>query len=36
VPEIEIRQVFEITDFPDAPKEVVEMEHSFKSSRRQS
>lgn len=26
VPEIELRQVFEITDFPDAPPEVVEME----------
>ncbi len=26
VPVIELRQMFEITDFPDAPKEVVEME----------
>jgi hypothetical protein len=32
VPEIELRQVFEITDFPDVPKEVAEMERSFKTS----
>jgi hypothetical protein len=30
VPEIELRQVFEITDFPDVPKEVADMERSFK------
>jgi hypothetical protein len=30
VPEIELRQMFEITDFPDAPKEVVEMEQHFR------
>ena len=32
-PEIEIRQMFEVTDFPDAPPEVVELEQSFKSGR---
>ena len=32
VPEIELRQVFEITDFPDVPKEVAEMDLSFKTS----
>jgi hypothetical protein len=30
VPEIELRQMFEITDFPDAPKEIVEMEQHFR------
>ena len=30
-PEIEIRQMFEVTDFPDAPAEVVAMEESFAS-----
>jgi len=29
-PEIELRQMFEITDFPDVPPEVAEMEKSFK------
>jgi hypothetical protein len=33
VPEIELRQMFEIADFPDAPKEVVEMEQSFRASK---
>ena len=32
-PEIELRQMFEITDFPDVPPEVAEMEKSFKSGR---
>lgn len=33
--EIELRQVFEITDFPDVPSEVAEMEASFSASRSQ-
>jgi hypothetical protein len=33
VPEIEIRQMFEITDFPDVPASVAEMESSFASNR---
>lgn len=32
-PEIELRQMFEITDFPDVPPAVAELEESFKSSR---
>ena len=32
-PEIELRQMFEITDFPDAPPEVVEMDKVFTSGR---
>ena len=32
-PEIELRQMFEITDFPDVPPEVAEMEKSFKGGR---
>ena len=30
VPEIELRQMFEITDFPDVPPAVAEMEESFR------
>lgn len=33
VPEIEIRQYFEVADFPEAPREVVEQERSFKATR---
>jgi hypothetical protein len=33
VPEIELRQMFEITDFPDVPPEVARMEESFKAGR---
>jgi hypothetical protein len=33
-PEIEIRQVFELEDFPDVPKEVADMEKSFASNRK--
>ncbi len=33
VPEIELRQVFEITDFPDVPEDVAAMEESFSSGR---
>ena len=33
VPEIELRQMFEITDFPDVPASVAEMEASFSSNR---
>jgi hypothetical protein len=33
VPEIELRQLFEITDFPDVPPEVAEMEQTFKAGR---
>ena len=33
VPEIELRQMFELEDFPDVPPAVAEMEQSFKSSR---
>src|SRR2546428_4816368 len=31
VPEIELRQMFELEDFPDVPPAVAEMEQSFKS-----
>jgi len=31
--EIELRQMFEITDFPDVPPAVAEMEKSFKARR---
>jgi hypothetical protein len=31
--EIEVRQFFETSDFPDVPQNVVEMEQSFRSSR---
>jgi hypothetical protein len=30
-PEIELRQLFEITDFPDVPPSVAEMEKTFKT-----
>jgi len=33
VPEIELRQMFELEDFPDVPPAVAEMEQSFKSAR---
>jgi hypothetical protein len=33
-PEIELRQLFEVTDFPDVPQEVVEMEQNFKTAKR--
>ena len=33
VPEIELRQMFELEDFPDVPSAVAEMEQSFKSGR---
>jgi hypothetical protein len=33
VPEIELRQMFEITDFPDVPAGVAELEESFKGGR---
>jgi hypothetical protein len=32
-PEIELRQLFEMSDFPDVPAEVVEMAAKFESSR---
>jgi len=32
-PEIELRQMFEITDFADVPPEVARMEESFKAGR---
>jgi hypothetical protein len=32
-PEIELRQMFEITDFPDVPSRVAQMEASFKAGR---
>ena len=32
-PEIELRQMFEITDFPDVPANVAEMDASFNASR---
>jgi hypothetical protein len=32
VPEIELRQMFEISDFPDVPREVAEMEQAFSSN----
>jgi hypothetical protein len=34
VPEIEIRQYYEVSDFPDAPAEVVAQERSFKAHRK--
>jgi hypothetical protein len=33
VAEIELRQVFEVSDFPDVPPEVAEMEKSFNAGR---
>ena len=33
VPEIEIRQMFEVSDFPDAPPDVIAQEQSFKSQK---
>jgi hypothetical protein len=33
VPEIELRQMFEITDFEDVPPEVAKMEETFKAGR---
>ena len=33
VPEIELRQMFDLEDFPDVPPAVAEMEESFKSGR---
>jgi len=33
VPEIELRQMFEIEDFPDAPADVVEMEKRWEAGR---
>ena len=32
-PEIELRQVFEISDFPDVPEEVAQMEAAFAGNR---
>jgi hypothetical protein len=32
-PEIELRQMFELTDFPDVPPAVAEMEESFQPAR---
>ena len=32
-PEIELRQMFELEDFPDVPPEVTKQEKSFKASR---
>ena len=32
-PEIELRQMFEITDFPDVPPAVAKMEESFEAGR---
>ena len=32
-PELEIRQMFEVTDFPEAPPEIVEQETSFNAAR---
>ena len=32
-PEIELRQMFEITDFPDVPANVAEMDAAFSASR---
>ena len=34
VPEIELRQMFEVTDFPDVPDHIVEQERAFASNRR--
>ena len=33
IPEIELRQMFELTDFPDVPPEVAKMEESFNTGR---
>jgi hypothetical protein len=33
IPEIELRQMFEITDFPDVPPAVAELEETFKAVR---
>ena len=33
VPEIELRQMFEVTDFPDVPEHIVEQERAFASNR---
>jgi hypothetical protein len=35
-PEIELRQMFELTDFPDVPPALAEMQESFKASRGKS
>src|ERR1700730_13077386 len=32
-PEIELRQMFELTDFPDVPPDVARMQESFKAGR---
>jgi hypothetical protein len=32
-PEIELRQMFELTDFPDVPADIAEQEKSFASNR---
>ena len=32
-PEIELRQMFEVTDFPDVPEKVAEMDAAFKARR---
>jgi hypothetical protein len=32
-PEIELRQMFEITDFQDVPQEVAELDAKFNASR---
>jgi hypothetical protein len=32
-PEIEIRQMFEVTDFPEASPEIIEQEQSFNAAR---
>jgi hypothetical protein len=34
VPEIELRQVFELEDFPEVPPAVAEMERSFEAGRK--
>ena len=33
-PEIELRQLYEVTDFPDVPQKVVEMEQNFNTAKR--
>jgi hypothetical protein len=33
IPEIELRQMFELADFPDVPADVAEMEKAFPSQR---
>ena len=33
VPEIELRQMFELTDFPDVPPDVAKLDESFKAGR---